>query len=149
MEAVSPKDRDTFESQIKRSKNEKADLDAFKNSWATMRKKTKAKQKPKAKAKAKAASKGEAKDYAPMGPVPEHVPTQASVRPWTPPHSYIWRANTTHRWYGRYKKNPTVSRGWEAHGLAHMEVLRELWRQHLFSEGLECPADCPVQDLFG
>lgn len=148
LDAVAPKDRDTMQKEIKKCKATQEDIETFKSNWTAKRHVV-----AKARAKGKGRSRASSSKAAPPPPprryssVPDTVPLQASLKPYCPDGAFIWRANTTHRWYGRYRANPTISRSWETHPHAHKEVVRELWRQYLFDKALPL-SDCPVPRLF-
>ena len=106
LEAVAVKDRDTSNSEIKKAKANKHETNLFRTKWSTKRREAHpaaAKASAKAKGKAKGRGRGgRGKGHPPTPrPVPDHVPSQSSLREWLPEHAHIWRANTVHRWIGR------------------------------------------------
>ena len=82
-------------------------------------------------------------------PMPLMLP-QSEVSSYRPPGSSVWRSNTRQLgWCGHLPPFKRVSATNAKYGEeeAPFELLRMLWRQYFFTQGLK-PKDCPFTGLF-
>ena len=112
----------------------------------------------KARAVAKAAAGGGGPDLVGGGgaggggdgtPLPPHI-TQVEAKQYAPEGGYVWVGYKREAWCGHYPPFKRHACSWTTHGgsdAALRELLRLLWDEHLFSNGLPRSA-CPWNNLF-